>query len=51
MPLLSMGQKVMRKPNVLLIISDDQGYGDFGFTGNELADTPVLDGLSKEGAF
>ena len=22
------------KPNILLIISDDQGYGDFGFTGN-----------------
>ena len=40
-----------RKPNILLIISDDQGYGDFGFTGNKLADTPVLDRLSKEGAF
>jgi arylsulfatase A-like enzyme len=42
---------VERPPNILLIISDDQGYGDFGFTGNELADTPVLDRLSKEGAF
>jgi len=40
-----------RSPNILLIISDDQGYGDFGFTGNKLADTPVLDRLSKEGAF
>lgn len=40
-----------RCPNILLIISDDQGYGDFGFTGNKLADTPVLDRLSKEGAF
>jgi len=40
-----------RKPNILLIISDDQGYGDFGFTGNKLADTPVLDRLSREGAF
>jgi len=39
------------KPNILLIISDDQGYGDFGFTGNKLADTPVLDRLSQEGAF
>jgi len=39
------------QPNILLIISDDQGYGDFGFTGNKLADTPVLDRLSKEGAF
>jgi len=40
-----------RSPNVLLIISDDQGYGDLGFTGNTLADTPVLDRLSEEGAF
>jgi len=40
-----------RKPNILLIVSDDQGYGDFGFTGNKLADTPVLDQLSKESAF
>jgi len=40
-----------RQPNILLIISDDQGYGDFGFTGNKLADTPVLDQLSKDGAF
>jgi arylsulfatase A-like enzyme len=42
---------VGRKPNVLLIVSDDQGYGDFGFTGNKIVKTPVLDRLSKEGAF
>ena len=41
----------VRKPNVLLIISDDQGYGDFGFTGNDLVQTPNLDRLAKEGAF
>lgn len=40
-----------RRPNILLIISDDQGYGDFGFTGNKVVQTPVLDRLSKEGAF
>ena len=40
-----------RQPNILLIISDDQGYGDFGFTGNEVVQTPVLDRLSKESAF
>jgi arylsulfatase A-like enzyme len=44
-------KEVKTQPNILLIISDDQGYGDFGFTGNKLADTPVLDALSKEGAF
>lgn len=47
----SFAQAAERQPNILLIISDDQGYGDFGFTGNPLADTPVLDQLSKDGAF
>lgn len=38
------------KPNVLLIISDDQGYGDFGFNGNKLVKTPNLDRLASESA-
>ncbi len=36
-----------KPPNVILIITDDQGYGDFGFTGNDQIKTPVLDALSK----
>ncbi|MEQ1860477.1 MAG: arylsulfatase [Chthoniobacteraceae bacterium] len=36
------------QPNVLLIITDDQGYGDFGFTGNKQLDTPVLDKLAAQ---
>lgn len=36
-------------PNVLLILSDDQGYGDFGVTGNPVVQTPVLDRFSREG--
>jgi arylsulfatase len=35
-------------PNVILIITDDQGYGDFGFTGNPHVRTPVLDNLAKQ---
>lgn len=35
-------------PNVLLIITDDQGYGDFGFNGNPHAKTPVLDKFASE---
>jgi arylsulfatase A len=38
------------KPNVLLIVSDDHGYGDFGFTGNRLVQTPALARLSSEAA-
>lgn len=38
------------KPNILLIISDDQGFGDFGFTGNPLVRTPNLDRLAAASA-
>jgi len=34
--------------NVILIITDDQGYGDFGFTGNPHVKTPVLDNLARQ---
>ena len=39
-----------RKPNVLLIMTDDQGWGDIGAHGNPDLYTPVLDRLSREGA-
>lgn len=51
---LSFGQspaaEPVKKPNILLIISDDQGYGDFGFTGNKVVKTPHLDRLAAESA-
>ncbi len=37
-----------KRPNVLLIISDDQGWGDFGFHGNPHLKTPSLDRLAGE---
>lgn len=39
-----------QKPNILLIVSDDQGYGDFGFMGNTVLRTPQLDELAASGA-
>ena len=37
-------------PNIILIISDDAGYADFGFTNNRSqVATPHLDKLAKEG--
>lgn len=37
------------KPNVILIMADDLGYGDVGFTGNKKIITPHLDNMSKSG--
>ncbi len=37
-----------RKPNVVLIVSDDQGVGDLGSGGNEILRTPQLDRLRDE---
>lgn len=36
------------KPNVVLIVTDDQGYGDLGSTGNPHLATPHLDRLASE---
>lgn len=36
------------RPNVILIITDDQGYGDLGVTGNPHVQTPVIDKLAHE---
>jgi arylsulfatase A-like enzyme len=44
----SFAQQKERSPNVILIITDDQGYGDFGFTGNPHVTTPTLDALAAE---
>lgn len=37
------------RPNVLLILSDDQGYGDVGFNGATDIPTPHLDKLAYDG--
>jgi arylsulfatase A len=39
-----------KKPNVILILTDDQGYGDLGIHGNADINTPVLDQLGRESA-
>lgn len=37
------------RPNVVLILADDLGYGDVGFNGGKEIPTPCLDALAREG--
>lgn len=38
------------RPNVVMILADDQAYTDFGFMGNELVQTPHIDRLAEQSA-
>lgn len=37
------------KPNFILIVADDLGYGDLGFTGSSQIKTPHIDELARRG--
>ena len=38
-----------RRPNVIIILTDDQGFGDAGVHGNDKIRTPNLDRFAREG--
>ena len=38
------------KPNFIVIMSDDQGWGDFSINGNTNIETPHIDSLAQSGA-
>ena len=38
------------RPNIVVIMPDDQGYGDHGVTGNSVIRTPNIDALAGESA-
>jgi arylsulfatase A-like enzyme len=41
-------KKKQEKPNVIIILTDDQGYGDLGYNGNKHIKTPNLDLLARQ---
>jgi arylsulfatase A-like enzyme len=45
---LAFAQQKSNSPNVILIITDDQGYGDLGLHGNPHLHTPVIDAFAEE---
>lgn len=50
-PIWSLAQSaniVKSRPNVILIMTDDQGFGDLGYYGNPHVKTPTIDNFAKE---
>lgn len=43
------GQNTVDAPNVVLILSDDLGYGDLAYQGHDVIETPNIDALARSG--
>ncbi|YCM46926.1 sulfatase-like hydrolase/transferase (plasmid) [Verrucomicrobiaceae bacterium 227] len=41
--------EVEERPNIILCMTDDQGWGDVGYNGHPILRTPHLDQMSREG--
>ena len=51
LPLLSTLQAADRRPNVIFILTDDQGWNDAHFAGHPYVKTPNLDKFASEGTW
>lgn len=48
-PPISQTNGAANRPNVILLMSDDQGWGDTGYNGHPVMQTPNLDALAAKG--
>ncbi|MBM3869310.1 MAG: N-acetylgalactosamine 6-sulfate sulfatase, partial [Verrucomicrobia bacterium] len=39
-----------KAPNVVVLLADDAGWGDYSFNGNRQVATPHIDGIAQAGA-
>ncbi|MEP3210621.1 MAG: arylsulfatase [Maribacter sp.] len=46
----SENDEALKRPNIVLILADDQGWGDLSMNGNVDINTPNIDALAKNGA-
>ena len=47
---LSRNEPTVKKPNIILFLADDQGWGDLSSSGNNNLSTPNIDALKTNGA-
>src|SRR5215203_1618807 len=48
LPLVAM--RAAERPNVVIFLADDSGWGDYSFTGNTNLRTPNIDSIARRGA-
>ncbi len=42
-------QPNLERPNIILVMADDQGWGDTAYNGHPFVQTPALDAMAKDG--
>ena len=50
LPVSNSAKPAKKRPNIVLIIADDQAWTDFGFMGHKVVQTPFIDALAARSA-